>query len=113
MLVIGSERFGTNPFVGNIASIAVPLLLPFSLPQIFSSALEDATLARLGTGRTISHSALESLERAVRMNPQRIESLSLSACRELQPLPLEQDVREAQAADEELDVGAEARWERS
>lgn len=83
-------------------------------PQIFSSALEDATLARLGAGRTISHSVLESLNVAVKLAPREIVSLTRTGSRNLAMQPLSEDVRsEANPQEPELDVGKEKRCERS
>ena len=75
-------------------------------PQIFSSALEDATLARLGAGRTISHSVLESLNVAVKLAPRQIVSLTRTGNRALAMQPLSEDVRsEANLLEPDLDVG--------
>ena len=110
MLLIGSERFGTDPFVGNIASIAVRLAYPSVYLQIFSSALEDATLARLGAGRTISHSVLESLDVAVKLAPRQIVSLTRTGNHDLAMQPLSEDVLDETENEPDLDVG---RGERS
>ena len=106
MLLIGSERFGTDPFVGNIAYIAVPARVFAAHPQIFSSALEDATLARLGAGRTISHSVLESLNVAVKLAPRQIVSLTRTGSRDLALQGLSEDARsQASLLEPDLDVG--------
>ncbi len=77
-LLVGSDIFGSNAFLGDIASVAVSLLICTD-HQIFSTAINDSIIQKLSAAQAVPHTSLESLLFVIQLRRELVTVLSATS----------------------------------